>query len=163
MISVFCLEWDRGGGFSGFLSWMGGLWRVDAWLPIFSCVGMRCLVAGLFRSVFIRSIELLDMFQIEEFSSLEEAFDENMVKDIDHVLIRHYYLKGRRILPHVHPESDEYVIASRGHFRISSQGDEREFDLDGGKVIVVYYPAGKDHALEVLGERLDYFVLRKAI
>lgn len=103
------------------------------------------------------------MFQIDEFSSLEEAFNENMVKNIDHVLIRHSYRKGRRILPHVHPEADEWVIASRGHFRISSQGEEREFDLDGGKVIVVQYPAGRDHALEVLGERLDYFVMRKAV
>jgi len=103
------------------------------------------------------------MFQIDEFLSLEDAFDENMVKDIDHVLIRHSYMKGRRILPHIHPEADEYVIASRGHFRISSLGDERKFDLDGGKVIVVYYPAGIDHALEVLGEKLDYFVMRKAV
>ncbi len=103
------------------------------------------------------------MFQIDEFSSLEEAFNENMVKDIDHVLIRHSYRKGRRILPHIHPEADEWVIASRGHFRISSQGEEREFDLDGRKAIVVHYPAGRAHALEVLGERLDYFVMRKAV
>ncbi len=101
------------------------------------------------------------MFQIEEYSSLEEAFDENMIKDIDHILIRHSYLKGRHILPHIHPEADEYVVTSKGHFRISSQGAEKEFDLDGGKVIVVFYPAGRDHALEVLGERLDYFVMRK--
>ncbi len=101
------------------------------------------------------------MFQIEEYTNIEDAFDENMVKDIDHVLIRHSYPKGRHILPHTHPEADEYVIASKGHFRISSQGEEKEFDLDGGKVIVVYYPAGRDHALEVLGERLDYFVMRK--
>jgi len=101
------------------------------------------------------------MFHIEEFTSLEDAFDKNMAKDIDHVLIRHSYPKGRRILPHTHPEADEYVIASKGHFRISSQGEEKEFDLDGAKVIVVYYPAGRDHALEVLGERLDYFVMRK--
>jgi quercetin dioxygenase-like cupin family protein len=102
------------------------------------------------------------MIHIEEFASLENAFDKNMVKDVDHVLIRHSYLKGRRIIPHTHPEADEYVIASKGHFRISSQGDEMEFDLDSGKVIVVYYPAGRDHALEVLGERLDYFVMRKS-
>ena len=38
-----------------------------------------------------------------------------------------------------------------------------ELDLDGGKTIVVYYPAGRDHALEVLGERPDYFVMRKAV
>jgi quercetin dioxygenase-like cupin family protein len=101
------------------------------------------------------------MFQIEEYSSLEEAFDENMIKDIDHILIRHSYPKGRHILPHIHPEADEYVVTSKGHFRISSQGEEKEFDLDGGKVIVVFYPAGRDHALEVLGERLDYFVMRK--
>lgn len=103
------------------------------------------------------------MIHIEEFSNLEDAFDKNMVKDIDHALIRHSYLKGRRILPHIHPEADEYVIASRGQFKISSQGDEREFDLDGGKVVVIYYPAGRDHALEVLGKSLDYFVMRKAV
>ncbi len=101
------------------------------------------------------------MFQIGEFSSLEDALDGNMVRDVDHVLIRHSYLQGRHILPHVHPEDDEYVIASRGHFRIFSQGEEREFDLNGDNVIVVYYPAGRDHGLEVLGERLDYFVMRK--
>lgn len=102
------------------------------------------------------------MFQIEEFSSLEDAFDENMVKDLDHILIRHSYMRGRRILPHIHHEADEYVVASKGHFRISSQGEEKELDLDGRIVIVIYYPAGRDHALEVLGERLDYFVMRKA-
>jgi len=121
------------------------------------------MVAGLFRSAFIGSFVLLDMLQIEEFSSLDDAFEEKMVEDIDHVLIRHSYLKGRRILPHVHLEADEWVIASKGHFRIYSRGDERVFDLDGEKVIVVYYPAGRDHGLEVLGERLDYFVMRKAV
>jgi hypothetical protein len=103
------------------------------------------------------------MFQIEEYSSLEKAFDENMAKDIDHILIRHSYLKDRYILPHIHPEADEYVIASNGHFRIYSQGEEREFNLNGRIVIVVYYPAGIDHGLKVLGERLDYFVMRKAV
>ncbi len=100
------------------------------------------------------------MLKIERHSDLEEAFDENMIKDLDHVLIRHSYGKGRRILPHVHPKDDEYVIASRGHFRISSGGIEEEFDLDGTEVVVIYYPAGRDHGLEVLGEKLDYFVMR---
>jgi hypothetical protein len=103
------------------------------------------------------------MFDIKEFSSFEDAFDENMGRDLDYVLIRHSYFQGRHILPHIHPEDDEWVIASKGHFRISSQGEEREIDLDGRKVIVVYYPAGRDHGLEVLGERLDYFVMRKAV
>ena len=31
----------------------------------------------------------MNMFQIKDFASLEDAFDENMVKDIDHTLIRH--------------------------------------------------------------------------
>jgi len=103
------------------------------------------------------------MFKIDEYPNIEAALDGVMVKDADHVLIRHSYVKGRHILSHVHPEADEWVIASKGHFRISSQGEEREFDLDGGKVIVVYYPAGRDHGLEVLGEGLDYFVMRKAV
>jgi len=101
------------------------------------------------------------MIQIERFPDLEQAFDENMDRDVDHVLIRHSYPKGRRILPHTHPDSDEYVIASKGHFRISSEGDEREFQLNGEDVVVIYYTAGREHALEVLDERLDYFVMRK--
>lgn len=100
------------------------------------------------------------MFQIKEYSNLDEALDDNMIKDVDHILIRHSYLKGKHILPHIHPEDDEWVIASKGHFKISSQGEEKEFDLYGEKVIVVSYPAGRDHGLEVLGERLDYFVMR---
>ena len=100
------------------------------------------------------------MLKIERYPDLEEALDENMVKDVDHVLIRHSYRQGRHILPHIHPDDDEYVIASRGHFRISSEGTEREFDLDGREVFVIYYPAGRDHGLEVLGEKLDYFVMR---
>ena len=103
------------------------------------------------------------MIKIEKYPDLEQAFDENMVKDVDHVLIRHSYVKGRRILPHTHPDSEEYVIASTGHFRISSEGDEEEFDLNGEDVVVIYYPAGREHALEVLGERLDYFVMRKTV
>ena len=100
------------------------------------------------------------MLNIKRYSDLETALDENMVKDLDHVLIRHSYRRGRHILPHVHPQDDEYVIASRGHFRISSAGVKEEFDLDGTEVVVIYYPAGRDHGLEVLGERLDYFVMR---
>ena len=101
------------------------------------------------------------MLKIERHPDLEDAFDSNMVRDMDHVLIRHSYRRGRRILPHVHPGDDEYVIASRGHFRVSSEGDEEEFNLDGTEVVVVHYPAGREHALEVLGERLDYFVMRR--
>ena len=103
------------------------------------------------------------MFQIKEYAGFDEALDDNMVKDADHIFIRHSYMKGGHILPHVHPEDDEWVIASRGHIRISSQGEEKELDLHGEKVIVVYYPAGRDHGLEVLGERLDYFVMRKTV
>jgi hypothetical protein len=100
------------------------------------------------------------MLEIERYPDLEAAFDGNMVRDLDHVLIRHSYKRGRHILPHVHSDYDEYVIASRGHFRISSEGNEEEFDLDGTEVVVIYYPAGRDHGLKVLGERLDYFVMR---
>jgi hypothetical protein len=100
------------------------------------------------------------MLKIKKYSDLEEAFNENMIKDLDHVLIRHSYRLGRHILSHVHPNDDEYVIASRGHFRICSEGTEKEFDLDGSMVVVIYYPAGKDHGLKVLSEKLDYFVMR---
>jgi uncharacterized protein YjlB len=101
------------------------------------------------------------MLKIERYPGLEEALDGNMTKDLDHVLIRHSYRQGRHILPHVHPDDHEYVIASRGHFRISSGGIEEEFDLDGSEVVVIYYPAGKDHGLEVLSEKLEYFVMRR--
>lgn len=101
------------------------------------------------------------MIKIENFSDLEEAFDKNMDKDIDHVLIRHSYKKGTRILPHSHIDSDEFVIASNGYFKISSEGEEKEFELNGKKVIVIYYPRGKEHALDVLSKKLDYFVLRR--
>jgi mannose-6-phosphate isomerase-like protein (cupin superfamily) len=100
------------------------------------------------------------MLNIKRYPDLETALDKNMTKDVDHVLIRHSYRQGRHILPHVHPNDDEYIIASRGHFRISSEGTEKEFDLDGTEVVVIYYPAGRDHGLEVLGEKLDYFVMR---
>ena len=100
------------------------------------------------------------MLKIDRYSNLEEAFDMNMVKDLDHVLIRHSYRQGRHILPHIHPKDDEWVIASRGHFKISSRGIQEEFDLDGKEVVVIYYPAGRDHGLEVLSEKLDYFVMR---
>lgn len=100
------------------------------------------------------------MLKIERYPDLEGALDGNMTKDIDHVLIRHSYRQGRHILSHIHPDDHEYVIASRGHFRISSEGAEKVFDLDGSEVVVIYYPAGRDHGLEVLSERLDYFVMR---
>jgi hypothetical protein len=100
------------------------------------------------------------MLNIKRYPDLETALDKNMTKDVDHVLIRHSYRQGRHILPHVHPNDDEYIISSRGHFRISSEGTEKEFDLDGTEVVVIYYPAGRDHGLEVLGEKLDYFVMR---
>ena len=103
------------------------------------------------------------MLEIEYFPGLEEAFDQVMVKDVDHVLIRHSYVKGTRIYPHIHQDAAEWVIASNGHFKVSSMGDEEEFNLKDEDVVTIYYTAGREHALTVLGERLDYFVLRKPI
>ena len=85
---------------------------------------------------------------------------ETMVKDIDHTLIRHSYPKGVNIIPHIHENMDEYVIARKGHFLITSEEVRREFNLKGESVTVIYYPAGREHGLKVLGEKLDYFVLR---
>jgi len=101
------------------------------------------------------------MLKVERYPGIEEALDANMVKDLDHVLIRHSYRRGRRILPHTHPGAEEYVVASKGRFKASSEGDEETFDLDGGEVVVIHYPAGREHALDVLSERLDYFVMRR--
>ena len=103
------------------------------------------------------------MLEFECFSGLEEAFDRVMVKDVDHVLIRHSYVRGTRIYPHVHPDASEWVIASSGYFKVSSMGDEEEFNLKGEDAVTIYYPAGREHALTVLGERLDYFVLRRPV
>ena len=101
------------------------------------------------------------MIKIERFVSFEKAFDKTMEKDIDYVLIHHSYAQGTHIVPHSHDEYDEFVIVSVGHFKISSEGEEKEFDLNGEDVVVIYYPAGKKHSLKVLGKKLDYFVLRK--
>ena len=97
---------------------------------------------------------------IEEYSNLEEALENCMIKDIDHILIRHSYPNGTRIIPHIHKDADEYVVASQGHFIISSEEVTREFQLDGSTVTVIYYPAGRKHGLQVLGNRLEYLVLR---
>lgn len=101
------------------------------------------------------------MIEIKYFLGLEEAFDRVMVKDVDHVLIRHSYVKGTKIYPHIHHDAAEWVIASKGHFKVSSMEEEETFNLKGEDVVTIYYPAGREHALSVLGERLDYFVLRK--
>jgi quercetin dioxygenase-like cupin family protein len=100
------------------------------------------------------------MIKIEKYTNLEEAFDRNMSRDVGHVLIRHSYKKGTKIQPHMHIDSDEFVICSKGRFKISSEGDKREFELNGKNIVVIHYPAGREHALEVLSEKLDYFVLR---
>ena len=39
------------------------------------------------------------MLKIERYPDLEEALDENMTKDIDHVLIRHSYRQGGTYSP----------------------------------------------------------------
>lgn len=100
------------------------------------------------------------MLRIEEFPSLMDAFENCMVKDIDYVLIRHSYPNGTRVVPHIHEKADEFVIASRGHFIIYSEETTQEFQLDGESSIAIFYPAGREHGLKVLGEKLDYFVLR---
>jgi quercetin dioxygenase-like cupin family protein len=100
------------------------------------------------------------MMKINEYYDLEEALHETMAKDIDHTLIRHSYIRETRIIPHVHRDNDEYVIVIEGHFRIISEEIQREFNLSGEKVTVIYYPAGQEHGLEVLSDKLDYFVLR---
>ncbi len=99
------------------------------------------------------------MIKIDYFPALEDAFDACMDKDYVHVLIRHSYPKGRRIYPHRH-DAYEWVIATHGHFKVESEGDHKEFHLDGGETVVIHYPAGTEHALTVLGEVLDYFVMR---
>jgi quercetin dioxygenase-like cupin family protein len=103
------------------------------------------------------------MIKLDKVSSLEEALDKNMDKDVDHVLIRHSYRKGTLIQPHAHNDSYEFVIVSNGHLKISSEGEEQELILDGERVVVIHYPPRIEHALEVVSEKLDYFVLRKYI
>jgi hypothetical protein len=103
------------------------------------------------------------MMKIDKYQSLEEAFKKSMVDDIDHNLICHSYVKGTKIIPHIHGKAHEYVIASKGHFKIYSEDIVKEFNLNGDTVTVIYYPAGRKHGLKVLGDRLDYFVLRKPI
>lgn len=99
------------------------------------------------------------MIKIEHYSSLEEAFDTCMTKDHDHILIRHSYRKGTKIHPHKH-DTYEWVIATHGHFIVESEGDQKEFKLEGSETVVIQYPAGTEHALTVFGEVLDYFVMR---
>ena len=99
------------------------------------------------------------MLKIEYYRDLEEAFEASMTKDYDHVLIRHSYPNGRRIYPHRH-DSYEWVIATHGHFKVESEGDEKEFKLDGKEAVVIHYPTGTEHGLTVLGGTLDYFVMR---
>jgi hypothetical protein len=103
------------------------------------------------------------MMKIDEYQSLEEAFEKNMVNDIDYTLIRHSYVKGTKIMPHIHSNADEYVIASKGHFMVYSEDVMKEFKLNGDSFIVIYYSAGRKHGLHVLGDELDYFVLRNPI
>ncbi|MBT3283389.1 hypothetical protein HN807_12625 [Candidatus Bathyarchaeota archaeon] len=100
------------------------------------------------------------MIKTEYFPALEDAFDACMDKDYDHILIRHAYQKGRRIHPHRH-DAYEWVIATHGHFKVESEGNKKEFNLDGSITVAIHYPAGTEHALTVLGEVLDYFVMRK--
>lgn len=72
------------------------------------------------------------MIKIEHYSSLEEAFDTCMTKDHDHILIRHSYRKGTKIHPHKH-DAYEWVIATHGHFIVESEGDQKEFKLEGSE------------------------------
>ena len=100
------------------------------------------------------------MIKIEGHPRLMDAFEGCMLKDLDYVLILHSYPNGTKIVPHIHEKADEFVIASKGHFIIYSEEVTREFLLDGTNTIAVYYPAGREHGLKVLGDKLDYFVLR---
>ncbi len=99
------------------------------------------------------------MIKTEYYPDLEAAFEACMEKDYDHVLVRHSYPKGRRIYPHRH-DAYEWVIATHGHFKAESEGDEEEFKLDGKETVVIHYPPRKEHGLTVLSGMLDYFVMR---
>ena len=66
------------------------------------------------------------MLKIDYYRDLEEALEASMTKDYDHTLIRHSYPKGRRIYPHTH-DAYEWVIATHGHFKAESEGEELEF------------------------------------
>jgi quercetin dioxygenase-like cupin family protein len=100
------------------------------------------------------------MLKIDVYPNLEEAFEKSMRKDLDYILIRHSYIKGTNIIPHVHSDADEFVIVSKGHFKIYSEDVIKEFILKENDITVIYYSAGREHGLQVLGDKLDYFVLR---
>jgi anti-sigma factor ChrR (cupin superfamily) len=102
------------------------------------------------------------MIRTKYYPELEDAFEACMDKDHDHVLIRHSYPKGRQIHPHTH-KAYEWVIATHGHFRVESEGDELEFQLNGEKTLVIHYPGGTEHGLTVIGNVLDYFVMRRCV
>jgi quercetin dioxygenase-like cupin family protein len=99
------------------------------------------------------------MIKTEYYPVLEDAFEACMDKDHDHVLIRHSYPKGTRVHPHTH-DAYEWVIATNGHFSVESERDEIEFQLDGENTLVIHYPEGTQHGLTVLGDILEYFVMR---
>lgn len=99
------------------------------------------------------------MIKYEYYPTLEDAFENSMKKDFDHILIRHAYRKRTRISPHIH-DKYEWVIATHGHFVAESEGDEEEFNLNGEKALVIHYPAGTEHGLTVLGDVLEYFVMK---
>ncbi len=99
------------------------------------------------------------MIKTEYYPVMEDAFKTCMDKDHNYVLIRHSYQNGTRIHPHTH-DAYEWVIATHGHFRVESEGDEMEFQLDGENTLVIHYPEGTLHSLTVLGDVLEYFVMR---
>ncbi len=99
------------------------------------------------------------MIKFEYYPDLEDAFESVMEKDSDHVLIRHAYPQGTRIYPHKH-DVYEWVIATHGYFTAESESEAKEFKLDGEKTLVIHYPAGTEHGLTVLGDVLEYFVMR---
>ncbi len=82
-----------------------------------------------------------------------------MYKDHEHGLIRYSYSKETKIYPHTH-NANELVIATHGHFRDDSEGNEKEYNPDGNETVIIHYPVGTEHSLTFLGDVLDYFVMR---
>jgi quercetin dioxygenase-like cupin family protein len=68
---------------------------------------------------------------------LEDAFKACMDKDHNHVLIRFSCQNGIRIHPHTY-DAYEWMIATHGHFRVESEGDKMEFQLDGKNTLIIH-------------------------
>lgn len=97
--------------------------------------------------------------KIKIFSDAGKALMSIAKKDKDHVFIHHSLKKDEVVANDVHTQANEWIVISKGSFKVRVGEKIEVVKLSGFETMVIYVPKGKEHAFKALS-KISYLVLR---